>query len=991
MFRAFLVLFAVASPALSLDLGKSMTQYAHRVWGQEEGLFQPTVYSILQTRDGFLWLGTQDSLIRFDGIHFREFAEGQSILHGSLIRALTEGQQGDLWAGTLGGGVVRISSEGAVNQYSTANGLPSNSIFCLNKGRDGSIWAGTAEGLARISAAGVHTFSISDGLPFKRVRATCEAGDGTRWVAGLDFGLSHSDGSRFVRFSGNGLAESESVTALQCSSDGSVWAGTPDGLVHIAGSASRRYSSENGLPDDEVLALTQSSDGALWIGTNNGISRLHNGEISVYRTRDGLSHSQVLALALDREGSLWAGTKNGLDQFTDGKVTPYTSNEGLLSNDVGPVVEDANGRLWLGTLGRGLNFFDGRRFRSLTSRDGLSSNTILSLALDPDGDLWVGTSNGLNRIHSTRVVASFGKSSGLQGHEIRAIFVDAQNSLWVGTEKGLHHFQNGRFVHSPPPSKRLASPVIALSGGHSVPLFASFDGPGLYLLRDGKFSHPSVETTRGIDCFFSDHKHRELWMGTLGSGLLRWKNDRVSHVYVKDGLYDNRIYSILEDDASNFWLASSKGIFRLSHEELDAFADGKRKTVTSLPFSTGQLRFECQSGVQPAACRTRDGKLWFSTTGGLVVLDPNNLRREGGVSPPVTITAMIANGTRLSFNRNPHLKPLDENNLEIRYAGLSFISPEKVTFRYRLVGYDRSWIDAGTRREAFYTNLPPGRFDFLVQARNADGVWSAKSASLQFVVEPKLYQRAWFAPVLLLGLALAIAAGYRMRIRRLRNRFTLILAERTRIARELHDTLLQGLSGITMQLQALWTRMPPSREKRVLAEIIADAGHCSAEARQSLWGLRNNTPGDLEFSERLAKLAREAVSDRPMSLSLKVEPVTLRKFPDAEYQLLRIASEAITNALKHAAASQLCVALSVVDRVLKLTVEDNGTGFSPDVKPPGGHFGLHGMRERVEEIGGELSIDSSPENGTRVLVFLELPEDFEARSNPAEAETHQLQ
>jgi signal transduction histidine kinase len=352
---------------------------------------------------------------------------------------------------------------------------------------------------------------------------------------------------------------------------------------------------------------------------------------------------------------------------------------------------------------------------------------------------------------------------------------------------------------------------------------------------------------------------------------------------------------------------------------------------------------------------------------------------------------MLANGTRRSFNPKPHLKPIDDNNVEIRYAGLSFIAPEKVTFRYRLVGYDRSWVDAATRREAFYTNLPPGNFDFLVQARNADGVWSPKPASLQFVVEPKLYQRPWFVPLLLLTLASAIAAGYRMRIRQLRNRFNLILAERNRIARELHDTLLQGLSGITMQLQALWTKMPPSQEKRTLAEIISDAGHCSAEARQSLWGLRNNTPSNLEFSEKLAKLAREAVSDRPMSLSLKVEPVTLRKFPDTEYQLLRIASEAITNTLKHAAATQLRVALSVVDSVLKLTVEDNGTGFSPDAQSRGGHFGLHGIRERVAEIGGELSIDSSPENGTRVLVFLELPEHFEAGTNRAEAERHQLQ
>ena len=237
--------------------------------------------------------------------------------------------------------------------------------------------------------------------------------------------------------------------------------------------------------------------------------------------------------------------------------------------------------------------------------------------------------------------------------------------------------------------------------------------------------------------------------------------------------------------------------------------------------------------------------------------------------------------------------------MEIRYAGLSFVSPEKVTFRYRLFGYDKAWVDAGTRREAFYTNLPPGNFEFRVQARNADGVWSTEPALLRFVVEPKLYQRWWFFPLLLLLLVLTIAAGWRIRIRQLRTRFNHVLAERNRIARELHDTLLQGLAGVTMQLQALWTRLPPSPERRALAEIISDAGQCSAEARRSLWDLRNNAAGGLKFADKLVNLARQAVSERNMSLSLRVEPVTLADHPDTEYQLLRIAGEAIANALKH--------------------------------------------------------------------------------------------
>jgi signal transduction histidine kinase len=322
---------------------------------------------------------------------------------------------------------------------------------------------------------------------------------------------------------------------------------------------------------------------------------------------------------------------------------------------------------------------------------------------------------------------------------------------------------------------------------------------------------------------------------------------------------------------------------------------------------------------------------------------------------------------------------------------LSFVSPEKVTFRYRLVGYDKAWLDAGTRREAFYTNLPPGNFEFRVEARNADGVWSTQPGLLRFIVEPKLYQRWWFFPLLLLVLALAIAAGWRVRIRQLRTRFNHVLAERNRIARELHDTLLQGLAGVTMQLQALWTKLPPSPEKRALAEIISDAGQCSAEARRSLWGLRNNSTGGLEFANKLVNLARQAVSDRNMALSLRVEPVTLRDYPDTEYQLLRIAGEAIANALKHSQATQLSVNLHLTHDVLVLAIEDDGVGFSTLAKPAGEHFGLQGMRERAAEIGAEILVESSPESGTRIEVSLRLPDDFRTRGNLETVAAHQLQ
>jgi ligand-binding sensor domain-containing protein len=340
---ALLLVFAalMARPGAALDRGKTLTQYAHRIWGQEEGLFQPTIYSILQTRDGFLWLGTQDSLIRFDGARFREFdGAGETGFHHALIRALLEDDHGNLWVGSLGAGVGKISASGRITRYTTKQGLPSDSVFCLDSKSSDRMWICTNQGLARLENGRFQIFTTADGLPSNQIRSTCQATDGTRWVAGLDFGLSRWNGSRFESYSDPHILHRENVTALACANDGSVWAGTDSGVIQIRQGQSRSFSVRDGLPDNAVSALSMGPDGSLWIGTNDGISRYRNGEFSVYTTRDGLSHSLVLSLYVDREQSLWAGTKDGLDQFTDGKVTPYTTADGMLSNNAGPVLED---------------------------------------------------------------------------------------------------------------------------------------------------------------------------------------------------------------------------------------------------------------------------------------------------------------------------------------------------------------------------------------------------------------------------------------------------------------------------------------------------------------------------------------------------------------------------------------------------------------------------------------------------------------------------
>ncbi len=973
------VLAAVAFSGISavsgwaLDSAKILTQYTHRVWNQEEGLLDPTVYSMLQTKDGYLWLGTQNGLIRFDGERFRPLQIGAGNLTGEpiLIRSLYQDRQGVVWAGSIGNGLLRFSARNKT-WFNTRNGLPSDIVTCVVPHGENGLWLCTNQGLVDFQNKPAKTYTTADGLPSNRISSTCQAVDGTQWVSTFDQGLSRGANGRFQPFRNASLGPNSSVRTVLCTPDGFVWAGTDQGLFQIKNNSLQRFTSRNGLADDQVLTLMPDRSNGLWIGTQTGISRFSNGEWSTYRTRDGLSHTTVFSLLIDREGSLWAGTKNGLDQFTDPRVTPYTLSEGMPTNDIGPVTEDQEGSLWIGTRGSGLVRFDGHSFRCLSPKNGLLDSDISSLLTAPNGDLWIGTGKGLNRLRSGRIIGSYRLPPGTRINRVNSLFIDASENLWVGTEQGLFQWQAGRFIRSKQFLPLNSEPIVALGGGRSTQLVVSTEVGSLYFLRDGKVTaYTPPDPTRPITAYYPNPERHALWMGTMGSGLIRFKNAALTHLRVKDGLFDDQIYAMLADDHKNLWFASSKGIFRVSQDQLEDVADRKRKSVESLPFSTGQLRFECQSGVQPGAWKTRDGRLWFSTTNGLVMVDPNRLR-PNTLPPPAQIEAIFVNGQRREADASLQLAPY-EKNMEIRYAGLSFVTPEKVTFRYILEGYEKGWIEAGSRREAFYTNLPPGHFRFRVIACNSDGVWSSRGAVVDFTIEPLPYQRPWFFPLLGLLIGLMVWLGYQLRIRRLQSQFNLVLTERTRIARELHDTLLQGLSGVTMQLQALWTRLPISEEKHVLQDIIKDAGTCLTEARHSLWDLRSPRSAENGLTEKLTQLARTAVMGKSIRLELQVARITDQLSPEVEYQLLRIAQEAITNSIRHGEPQTLEIRLEHNEKQkLQLTVRDDGKGFNTDVKQAQfGHYGLVGIQERADEIGAKLTIHSVRGFGTEVVVTMQ--------------------
>ena len=467
-----------------------------------------------------------------------------------------------------------------------------------------------------------------------------------------------------------------------------------------------------------------------------------------------------------------------------------------------------------------------------------------------------------------------------------------------------------------------------------------------------------------------------LWMGLNGGGLRLLnstpKGAEITAFVTRDGLYDGEIYGIARDDQDRLWMASSRGIFSVPRSDLRQFAAGELKKLTSFPYSPmdAQRVIEGQSGIAPALSRTRDGRLWFATIRGLIMLDPNRWQREK-TAPLVVIENPIVNGHSEPPDRIGHLAP-GQKNIEFDYAGLAYYLPSRLRFRYMLEGYDPDWVDAGNRRDAFYTNLPPGTFRFRVTACNADNLCNEQGAAVGFSLAPHFYQRIWFWPLVAVAIAALGWLVYQLRIRRLRERYDLILAERSRIARELHDTLIQGFSGITMAMQALAGRLRSSpRERETLEDIIRDAATCLRETRQSVAGLRAGHDPESGLTAAIGAAAREITDTKNVRLKLKLEKV-LRKLPaEVEYNLLRIASEAVSNSVKHSGARTIEVALESTPEMLRLKVHDDGSGLGKDgaaLRP--GHYGIIGMKERATQIGADIELLSEPGYGTTVSVVL---------------------
>ncbi len=975
---AGLLLLFLSNPTWALDPHRALSQALLRKWQFQQGLPQATIFAIRQTSDRWIWLGTHSGLFRFDGVRFVAAPDAGGVsLKNLWIEDLSEDRDHNLWIATRNSGLIRLH-EGTAQQFGLVEGLPSLQVRCLLVDRNDDLWVGTNKGLARWADGKFSVYRTTDGLASDDVSALCEAKDGSIWIGGEGDRLSNWNGSVLGSRSLALLPPRGAVRALVGASDGSVWVGTTGGLLQVNVEQERRIARADGLADDAIECLTQSRDGSLWVGTRDGISRVQGEEIETFRTRDGLSQSTVFTLCEDHEGSLWVGTKHGLNQFVDRRTIPLTVSEGLPSNDTGPLLQDRSGTVWVGTLGGGLARYDGRRCSlALSVKQGLPSDTVLSLADGGSDDLWIGTDRGLCHVRNGRIEATFTTEQGLPSDVVSCLLRDHRGALWAGTEAGLAELDEGRFVQPAGDPQDLHLPILALAEYGGKRVIVSTKGGKLFECNDRRLRPFAAiaQSPDDINAFYLDRDSR-LWLGSQGGGLALLDGGNIKHFTVNDGLYDDELLGIVSDNDDRLWMACSRGIFCVSRSDLFDFAAGKISRLTSTPFSPteSQRTNESQSGVQPGVWKMLDGNVWFSTIHGVIIVDPAHMRRVLP-EPAVIVEEAQINGQDFNPDHIPQLPP-GHANLYFRYTALSYASPARVTFRHKLEGFDQTWVEAGSRREAFYTNLPPGTYTFRVTAANVGGPWGEAAHPVQFTLAPRFYQSGWFIPLVLMFMGVAGWVASRLRVMQVKARLHAVLAERSRIARELHDTLIQGFSGVTMQMQGLAARLHPSSERITLEEIIHDAGDCLSEARARSVGAaqpraQTRSGNATGLAAAVAQAARQLTETRDVRLALRTGQIPRNLAADVEYNVLRIAQEAIANAVKHSGAGTIEVTLTSNNENLSLTVHDDGIGFAVNGHSLPGHYGLIGMRERASQIQARLHLESSPGQGT--TVHLDLP------------------
>ncbi len=750
-----------ATELLALDPSTLNTQYGLSFWMSDDGLPQNTVSAIAQTRDGYLWFATEEGLARFDGVRYTTFLDRQN------IHALLVSRDGSLWI-AVGGGVARYKNH-RMTHYSTRDGLREGAVYSMSETPDGTIWVGTRSGLNRHRHGRFSTYNVTDGSAASWINATHVTRDGALWWGTNGGGLKRLHRGAVTTFtSSDGLSDNV-VVAIHQDRRGDLWIGTAVGLNRIRDGKITTFSGADGFSGRYVRSIREDRDGNLWIGTEGGLNRYSRGRFTSFGTQHRLSRATVMSLMEDREGSLWVGTSGeGVSQLRPSKFTTIGRLEGLNSDQVWSVREARDGSLLIGTSGGFSRWKDGV-MTTVTVRDGMSSDAVRSVMEDRTGGIWLGTNSGVN-LYKHGKVTVYQTSEGLPDNTARITVEDRQGNIWIGTRGGgLARYRDGVFKVFNRKNGLPGNVISSLAEAPDGSLWIGTDG-GLSVLKDGVFTNYGVQHGLSSNFVRSLHHDRQggHWIGTYGGGLNRIKDGRVTSITVKDGLFNELVFAIVEDRSGYLWMTCNRGIFRVSLRELNDFADGRIKRVHSTTFNAtdGMKSAECNGG-SPGAWAGRNGRLYFATVKGVAIIDPNNIAFNT-MAPQVWTEEVLLDGKAVNVSGNQLAVGPGRHSLEIHYTALSFLSPAKVRFRYRLRGFSDAWVEAGTRRTAFYTHLPPGNYRFEVMGSNNDGVWAGAGNPVRFQFRAAFYQTLWFRIACGVCLFGAVLAAFRVRLSLLR-------------------------------------------------------------------------------------------------------------------------------------------------------------------------------------------------------------------------------
>jgi signal transduction histidine kinase/ligand-binding sensor domain-containing protein len=941
------------------------SQFTRRSWTRGDGLLLGSqIWAIAQDRTGYLWLGTNEGLVRFDGVRFVSWATvSSSPLPAKSVRSLCVARDGSLWIAFGGDGGVARFHDGKLKTYGYADGLLRGTVTALLEDSEGTIWAAGVGGAARFRDGQWQRLGDAEGLPERAVVAIYEDRGGSMWLATSSgvfrraarehrFRLS-SPGLRVQAFSqdstgsvwavgdallttldGAGPLRTAGVTApvggwrLLHDTNGGLWIATSgQGLVYISDQSGRtvveRHHGESALTSDVVRSLLQDREGNIWVGTQSGLDRLSRGAVtSVPRSGDSMSR-HVRTVATDTGGSTWVGTVDGLYRFRGPDRQRYDRSHGLPSNAVVALHPDDRNGIFVATE-RGVGYLRNGRFEPVALRQ---FGRVYAMTTDPEGGLWLcDLDEGLMRWHHG-YVESFSRGDGRLAPF--SAFRDKAGRVWIGFVEGaVMMYERGH--------TRFFSESDGLAGGSVVTIY---------------------QDSRDV-----------LWVGST-LGLSRFSGDRFESLRWRDRFPGNTVAAVIDDAEGNLWLGVSAGIVRLERGEFDkAASQPSYRARYQIYEASDGLRGDPISLGYPTVARTSGGSLWFVTSDGVAVINPGTATKHR-LPPPVVIETIVADERAIAPSTQ-RLPPLT-STLQIDYAALSFAAPEKVTFKYLMEGFNKEWVDAGVRRQTFYTNLPAGAYRFRVVALN-DNVPSLDEAVWEFAISPVFYQTRWF-PLLLLAIGMVGAAvAWRARVRQVKGRFSLILVERTRLAREIHDTLLQSLVGVLLQLDGVSTTLDNSAEQARdnLQHLKRQVEFYIREARQSIRDLRSPVLQDKDVRAALREAGERITGGSGTSLNFQVSGRPKRAGRRVDENLLRIGQEALANAVRHGRPTTISVQLHYDEAFVLLRVQDDGTGFDPALANcgPDGHWGVVTMRERAEQLGGTFTLTSSRGKGTTVEV-----------------------